>query len=87
MPTVKVAQHNVKSHVLRSFKEIMISRKSKLLSASRGAFFGSLAWMKAFSFSVSHFACGGTGVLSVSLAPPSTAYSLEEGKTELCRIS
>jgi hypothetical protein len=57
---VKVAQQSVKSHILKSFKDVMISRKLKLLSASRGAFFGRRAWIKAFSFSESHLAVGGT---------------------------
>lgn len=40
----------------------MISLKLKFISAALGAFDGSLAWMKAFSFSVSHLAVGGTGM-------------------------
>ena len=66
MPTVKVAQQSVKSHILMSFNEVMISRKLKFFSESRGALIGNLACTNAFSFSVSHFAVGGTA--SVNLA-------------------
>ena len=66
MPTVKVAQQNVKSHILTSFNDVIISRKLKFFSESRGALIGNLACTNAFSFSVSHFAVGGT--ISVSLA-------------------
>jgi hypothetical protein len=60
VPTVKKAQQRVKSHIFISFRERIISRKLKFDSDSRGALLGSRAWMKAFSFSVSHFAVGGT---------------------------
>jgi len=57
---VKNAQHSVNSHILISFKETRISRILKFASEARGAFPGNLAWMKAFSFGVSHEAWGGT---------------------------
>ena len=66
MPTVKVAQQNVKSHILTSFNDAIISRKLKFFSEPRGALIGNLACTNAFSLSVSHFAVGGTA--SVNLA-------------------
>lgn len=58
---MKNAQQRVKSHVLGSFITSMISRQLKFASLDNGELRGNRAWMNAFSSSVSHFACGGTG--------------------------
>lgn len=60
VPIVKNAQQRRQSQSFLSFRSVSSSRKLKLASAALGALMGSLAWMKAFSFSDSHFAVGGT---------------------------
>jgi hypothetical protein len=55
----------------------MISLKLKFFSESRGALIGNLACMKAFSFSVSHLAVGGT--VSVSLTSKGLRGDLQSG--------